>query len=331
MSDDRPIVYEENGTLVFRASSIGMPVRCLTAAALGYDPLPAPEYLVKAADAGNEYEGIVKGRLRGQGWTITGEQGSVDVPVSDRIVIRGHLDGWHIFPPGPSAELGFEWATLVKPGSDLMLEVKSMSDRVFKKWLSQGFAGFDTYAWQISAYMQATGRPALYVVVNRDDDEVFDFRVVEEPPVPWQQIRQKVLLVDYYRGKRQLPECTGHTYTCPFDYLCDARAMQFEEIEDGSAAMIDRLAAEYDEQRRLLADVKAAQDAVKDQILVALAGRDGVDTGGWRVKLGKVTRRSQDKKALSEYLATQGRKLDEFMAESTHDRLTVTKGDGADG
>lgn len=327
MSDNRPIVYEENGTLVLRASSIGMPVRCLTAAAKGYDPLPAPEFLTKAAESGNRYERIVKDRLRGEGWAITGEQDYVDVPVSERIVIRGHLDAWHIFPPDISGVLGFEWATLVAPGSDMMLEVKSMSGRVFDKWLSQGFAGFESYAWQLSVYMRATGRPALYVVVNRDDDAVYDFRVVDVPPVPWQQVRQKAMLVDYWRKRADMPECTGHTYLCPFDYLCDRRELAFEEIEDGSLPTIDRLAAEYDQQRRLMADVKGRQEAIRSEILVALGGRDGVDTGRWRVKRATVGTKSLDKGALSQYLATVGRKLDEFMEESSHERLTVTEGD----
>jgi hypothetical protein len=325
MSDDRGSVYKEGDVWIFRASSIGMPLRCLASAASGYDPLPAPEYLLKAAAEGNRYEPIVKDRLRELGLRVTGEQGFVELDVTDTLRLRGHLDGFHVMAPEVDHPDSFGWQTMgLDPDDDLILEVKSMSKNVWAKWMKHGFDGFKRYRWQLAVYMHATKRKALYVCINRDT-EALDFRVVDEPPVPWQEIRQHVMMADYHRRQGTLPPCDGTSeYTCSFDYLCDAKSMLLEEVESGSDVLIARLAAEYDEQRKLLKDVKARQDIVRDELLTALGDRDGAVADGWSLTQKVGTRRTLDQEKLVEFLAEHGENLDRFYYNKQNSKPTLT-------
>src|SRR3990167_4153134 len=122
MADNRPIVYQEGDKWVYRASAVGRTIRCLLLARKGYTPLSAPDYLEKAAEAGTHYEGIVKARLRTDGYRIGGEQRFVEIPVGDRAIIRGHLDAGYITSASDETE-----------SEPFMLEIKSMSDKVYRK------------------------------------------------------------------------------------------------------------------------------------------------------------------------------------------------------
>jgi hypothetical protein len=316
MADDRPIVYEENGVWVYRASSVGVSIRELVAARLGYPPLPPPEYLRKAAAAGNRYESIVKSRLGERGWIIDSEQPTIEIPIeggTGPLLIRGHLDGDRVQVNGyPLA----------------MLEVKSMSARVWERWHVEGFAGFGTYAAQIAAYMHGTGRPAWYVVVNRDDDDVeLDIQFLEEPPVSWYEVMGRVLLSDHYAAQGELPPCDRPSpYTCPYDHLCDHRLPLFAELESGEEETIARLAAEYEEARRIKGEVESNIKGIQEEIRLTLGDRDAVEAGGWKVTDREVERASIDKVRLAQFLKEHGHRIEDFEKKSSFRRMTVSGG-----
>ncbi len=272
MSDNRAIVYHDPkvDAWVYRASSVGRSLRCLSSARQGYDPLPPPEYLLEAAEAGNRYEVIVKGRLRQLGYRISGEQGQIDFPVIPGVVIRGHLDGSHCLSPNDPV--------------DRILEVKSMSQRVFDTWMPYGFEKFPEYAAQLSSYMHAEGArrnqgkvpEAVYAVVNRDTDEL-DIRVIKEPPVPIQSIIQKVALAEQFASMSQLPVCdSASQYSCPYSYLCDRDEILFEEVEEGTEAMLRSLGDKYMEILKTEKILQDNKESARGEIRVALGSRNQV-------------------------------------------------------
>jgi len=277
MSDNRAIVYHDPvvDAWIYRASSVGRSLRCLSSARQGYDPLPPPDYLVEAAEAGNRYEVIAKSKLRGQGYKISGEQGNIDYEIQPGLIVRGHLDGSHCIDP--------------KDPKDRMLEVKSMSQRVFAKWVTGGFGNFPEYAAQITMYMHAEGQrrnqgtipESVYAVINRDTDEML-VSVLKVPPGDFEAIIQKVQLAEQFAALSQLPPCdSASQYTCPYEYLCDRHEILFEEIEEGKEATMKRLGEQYVEIKKQEEILKDNLTTVKNEIATALGGRDEVKIKGF--------------------------------------------------
>lgn len=306
MGDDRSIVYFDKAVeaWVYRASSVGRSTRCLAAARQGYDPIPPPQYLIDAAEAGNKYEIIVKSRLRIEGYKISGEQGNLDYEVQPGLLIRGHLDARHCLTPGDP--------------TDRILEVKSMSDRVFSKWSLHGFDKFPEYAAQVTTYMNAEGQirgkvpEALYVVVNRDTDEL-DIRTLKTAPMDFNEIITKLQIVEQFSLISQLPVCNSASqYTCPYDYICDRHEVLFEEIEEGKEATMRDLGDEYVailEQEKIVGDKK---ETIRNQIRTALGVREELKVPGYTFTNKTTTRRSLDTVALRKRL---GDEIEEFFID----------------
>jgi hypothetical protein len=309
MGDDRANVYYDPlvESWVYRASSVGRSLRCLSAARQGYDPLPPPDYLVAAAEAGNRYELIAKTKLRSMGYTVAGEQGEIDYRVTDTALIRGHLDAAHCLVPDDD--------------TGRILEVKSMSQRVFDKWLSYGFEKFPEYAAQVTSYMyaqaQRQGRDgyleAVYAVINRETDEM-DIRVLATPPTDIQTIVQRIALAEHFASIDKLPVCdSASQYTCPYNYLCDLREILFEEVEEGTEAMLRSLGDEYTEIKKLEATIKDRLDDVKREIAKALGKREEAKIPNYTFTYKEGSRRQLNQFRLREKL---GDELDDYYEDS---------------
>lgn len=321
MSDNRSIVYFDPSieAWVYRASSVGRGLRCLATARQGYDPLPPPDYLETAAEEGNRYEPIVKARLREEGYRISGEQGEFDLPVEDGVIIRGHLDGQHCLEPDSD--------------TDRVLEVKSMSDRVWKKWQNWSFRGFPEYAAQVTVYMEAERRrrraeriEATYAVINRDTEEM-EVRTLTRPPADFEAIIQQVKLAEWFGQAQQLPICDSESqYSCPYSYLCDKEPLSIEELEgvagDNEAAL-RHLLEQHEELHRTIETLKANKEKLRNEIRGALGGRDAMKMNGWSIS-NKPWK--ENKLNLVKLRARLGEDLDLYFEEGETDpRLTIRK------
>jgi hypothetical protein len=265
----------------------------------GYDPLPAPQYLLDAAEAGNQAEVTVKGLMRDEGYVIMGEQDTMEWEPAPGIIVRGHFDA----------------STCIKDNEDRMLEVKSMSERRFQAWLKYGWEKFPMYAWQLSAYMLDTGKKATYAIINRETNELL-IEDVDELLVDEVTMRRKVLLVKYYVEQGTYPSCQGLSeYSCPYDYMCDKQGTLFEEVESGTEEMLVRLAQEYDVARQMEADVKAKKEAIRAEILTAMGKRKQVKVGDWSIVKSVQTGRTRFNKQKAR-LALGDDKLSEFYDDA---------------
>lgn len=146
MSDNRPAVYFEDGSWIFRASAIGScPVK-LAAIALGRVEEHSQRTL-KAFELGHEHELIVKDRLAREGVRVICDQLEANIPLGNGAVIRGHIDG--VLPGLVSIpKFGFE-GTIV---GTCLLEVKSMYGPSYDLFLSSGLDGFQVYRDQVDLY-----------------------------------------------------------------------------------------------------------------------------------------------------------------------------------
>lgn len=257
MADNRPPVYEENGIWVYRASALGMCVRALVGIARdGYDEALSKDrkdLLERSADEGNLHEEGVREKLFREGYQIISTQDIAEIEVMPGVIIRGHTDGVLAPPDG---------------GGNQLLEVKSMSNKVFDRWIKNGFEGFGKYAYQISAYMQANPDLDVLYYAKRREDGFPNTQIIKagEPPISWKDIRKKVLTVESHRRKRaSFPDCDlgkQDQWWCPLWYLHDETEPDIEEMTDEDQAVL----ADIIPERMRLKDIEdAGKEAEKER------------------------------------------------------------------
>jgi hypothetical protein len=239
MADNRPTVYfdPDIDSWVYRASGVGGCVKELVAIASGeYQEARKQEHqdlLDRTAAEGNLHESaVIDALVSSHGYQVVEQQTIVTIPVMRGVVIRGHTDG--IIKKGAR-------------GKHRLLEVKSMSTKRFARWQSQGFSGFPKYAAQLSAYMEANpGLDVVYAVKRREDGflALTDIKA-DKPPVPFSDIRKKILTAEGYRRKGTLPPAcdipASEQFFCPLWYLHDEVVSEATEPTEEMLAIIPEL------------------------------------------------------------------------------------------
>ena len=273
MSDDRATVYfdPETNEWVYRASGLGNCVRALVAIAGGYGEAISRDHkdlLGRTAEEGNLHEGAVIDKLAKEGWVWESTQDITSVQVIPGVVIRGHIDGRGALPGDPLH----------------ILEVKSMSNKRFDRWMKQGFEGFLKFAYQITAYMQAfPDHDVIYVVKRREDG--FEHRQIipaGEAPLSWSAVKRKVLAVEGYRRKGAFPACdiTGtDAYFCPFFYLHDEVVDEPTEMTEEMSILLGELVPRRLELKGMEDEGKQAEEdrkALDKEILNLMGSADKV-------------------------------------------------------
>lgn len=259
MSDNRPAVYvDDDGVIVYRASSVGACPRELVAVRRGKTPLPPSDNQEFAMAEGWRQENYIRALLDDAGYDIPYRPGEVDQEeyrvwvVPDRIAIVGHLD-----------DRAFERAT----NRPFTCEYKSMGTSVIAKWLKNPIAtlkGDMRYGFQATVIMTALSLPLLYAIKERPaqgemSDGRFAHFVLEEPPFDFEQIRAHVMAVEMAaRGDEdEWPNCPTDSrarYLCNFPFLHDE-----ELVED-----IPDLAEMFERARQLQLTIDGAEDELKD-------------------------------------------------------------------
>jgi len=223
--------YMEGDMLVVRASSSGDCLRALWAAATGMQEVAKRDWLAQTAMEGHLHEGDVRDRLREMGHVIADPQATVDWEVvPGKVIVRGHVDG---FVQEDDAD------------DDAVLEVKSMSDAVYKEFEARQFETKPGYAWQISCYMNATGMGrALYAYKNRNNGQLSTFWI-DKPPIGKGTITRKMMDLRRWVDRGEMPECDlANRFFCLFPFLHWEEG-DAEEVDYSGDAAIDELAGEY--------------------------------------------------------------------------------------
>jgi len=230
---------------IYRMSGAGDCPRALSAEHLGYPGEPAPIWLEKAAREGKRHEDWIIEDLIAGGNTVEGRQKGLIIEYPT-FILKGHIDG--IISNGASTKL---------------LEVKTMSQFEFARWMKEGFSGFPGYAAQLTCYMEATRlEEALYVVKNRSNGYE-DKRIITEQPSSLDDIiakLQEVTQLENLYPKEFNPnslECKR----CKYKALCAPEPKELTAVEDARlehAVMIWREGKRQELQAKLMiSDAKA--------------------------------------------------------------------------
>jgi len=158
----------------YRMSHIGSCARALSAERLGYPSKPAPDWLERAAEEGKRHELWIKEQLVAEGYEVLDDQLELELDYPNFKLV-GHIDG-----------------KVRKDGVLQLLEIKSMSQYEFDRWMKGRFDEFPTYAAQITCYLTASGlNEFLYLCKNRSSGYI-DRNVVVGMPTNYNNILNKV-------------------------------------------------------------------------------------------------------------------------------------------
>jgi len=192
---------------IYRMSSAGKCPRALSAEHLGYEPAPAKPWLEQAAEEGRWHEQRIVDELRADGYRVFDQQLEVKIEYPDFILL-GHIDG-----------------KVADDSGVRLLEIKSMSQFEFNRWMRGRFDAFPGYADQLTCYMSATGiDEALYVVKNRNTgyiDRMTIKGIVSDPKA----IVTKLAEVEYHVAQGNLAPAEFDPQSiqcqrCNYQHLC---------------------------------------------------------------------------------------------------------------
>lgn len=196
-------------------SSSGYCPRRLSAIRLGKDSGPVPEYLSLAAEEGKWHEGRIVEELWSTGWYVDGRQDELVIEQPSFNLI-GHIDG-----------------KVAKDSETYLLEVKSMSQYEFDRWMRGKFEEFPQYADQLTCYMTALGlNKALYIVKNRSSGYKAQF-YQEGLPSDFAAIIQKLTEVETAAQAGLMVEAEYDSSRieckrCEYKHLCIVKAETLE-------------------------------------------------------------------------------------------------------
>lgn len=313
MGDNRPSVYLEDGTVIYRASAFGGCQRALVAARLGMPQSPPPPWLQRAFDDGNRGEVTVIEMMKEYGWEFEpgSGQGYVEFDVIPGVKLRGHSDGkarpW-IVESGKKTQ-----------GDRVLVEIKTMSANIFEKtWKTKGIKGlyelYPQYPWQLSAYMIESGLPGLVVLGVKKKDGSGDvdrlvFHRVDEPPVSLGQIKARIVTTEALAKKGVPPDDCDRAANgwCPASFLCQPKEDEvfITEVDDTADAAIEVAALAYSAAKDAEAIAKAAKDAARDELVTLMGAAKKKVVGDFIVTLSTSTPVTLDTKALKAALPAE--------------------------
>ena len=243
---------------VYRMSGAGTCARALSAARQGYKPEGIPPWLQTAADEGKWHEGRIRQELKDLGYTVGGDQKEVRIEYPSFSLV-GHIDGILLDNK--------------EPFTKMLLEIKSMSQFEFDRWMKEGFNGFKNYAAQITCYMEALGlEQCLYVVKNRSSGYK-NTNIFTGQPGDINAIIQKITDIEEWLAKNIEPGARDGVYPAEFDpnslecrrcfykYLCIPEQKELTPVDQNK---LEVATAAWRTGKRLVDDGQAMIDSAKE-------------------------------------------------------------------
>lgn len=300
----RPARYiDDNGDVIYRASSLGTCDGVILGVAAGRTPNPPPEWLQTIFDEGHAAEPMILERLAQiPEWahlnldTQTVWELHVGT-INDRdVIIRGHSDGWDA-------------------NADVLVECKKFRSSTWPKFQTAKIEVSDLYPWQASAYMHAAGQNGwgptlLFVGGHWEHDAVTEIAVFryDDIPIPLSAIRKRIarwenMIADGI-DVTDLTGCTTRQFPCPmFGKGCPAETVdmtdttvdltgEWADLASTYIAELDTLSAATREHDAALKALKARKKELEvglDALVEAMLEADIVATPPKRLKIGERT------------------------------------------
>jgi len=312
MAEQMPNAYMEGDMLVVRASSSGDCLRALWAAATGMQEVAKREWLAQTAQEGHLHEPDVRDRLREQDHVITEVQQVADWEVvPGKVTIRGHVDGRVATTRGA----GYD------PAQDAVLEIKSMSEAVFKEFEANRFKSKPAYAWQISAYMYAmSASRALYAYKNRNNGQLETFWI-DRPPIDKATITRKMVELRRWVDRGEMPECDlANRFFCGFIYLHWEEG-KAEEVDFSGEAAIDELADEYMGLVHLIKELTTRKSELRKGLISLVGHGARAVTDNHRIGVTQKRRTGLSKALLEDAFGD----LTDYETRTEYEEVRVTK------
>ena len=288
MGDDRPARYEEvdadgDSRVIYRASGVGGCIRTLVAHRLGLQPSATPGWMQERYDQGTALEPKILAALAKNDSkakpalmlrdgsqaavvpTAHGSQVEIEYRVYGNVYVRGHVDGI-----GTVSCIGPTFG--VKAGT--VIEIKALGKTYWDSFVKNGLAGLPvTYAWQVSAYMHATGGPVLLVCARKTDagDDFTELlgELISEPPIAVTEFKRKLVQVETTDALAEVL-CDVSQYPCPFSWiaggLCESKAQQAVVLEDGENVALEEMLVAYRELKDRVAEAGIEMRLLRDKI-----------------------------------------------------------------
>lgn len=287
--DERPARYvQDDGLVVYRASSIGGCPRALLATALGYPGRPWSEWFQEVLDEGTRMESRIESlyELRTGSKTV-GQQREFDLPIVAGVVVRCHVDGESEYAVEPQ---GFDGG----PGRQAVREFKKLRAGGWSDFQRRGIEMHPHWVWQLAVIQHSTQRSHAGVQLvggkyNEDFDAIEDVHHFwypnDQPVLPLKAIKRKVLLIETALLNGVMPQdvaCEPKMWPCPFEALHDEQPDK-TKLDDLPAAdewrtkvmALKALKARQHEIDNASQAVKLERDRLRDE-LIEMAARDGV-------------------------------------------------------
>lgn len=298
-----------------RASSLGSCERELVLAWMGIAGGDRPKTLQGAMDVSAGLEDVLLDILVERGYRVSDRQMEVVLDVGEKVRVVGHLDG-----------------LARKDRKSYVAEVKAFGDELYTAAIADVASWSESYAYQVSAYMHATGLPCVFLVGHKKAGEngavvIDDVKLWEitTPPVPLDAIREKVGQIADAAARlskpRQVP-CTSR-WGCPLFSMgyCDGKVEEpvVRDLE------VEEWAATYDTARgqKKLAEVQ--MEEARGELVRLLGDRDKMSVPGYGVSQSETKRREWDREAVALALKNCGHDPASFEVVRVSKRLDVRK------
>lgn len=323
MSDNRGWVYDDNGTIVYRASSLGSCTRSLVAARLGESQFPFNASIRAAMDESSDAEEKAIHAYRVMtGHDVIWQQkevelnikidldltqttvGSYDIPV----IVRGHIDG-------------------LDQTDDCIIEVKCFSGRNFAAYDMDGLGApalkhlRRRYKLQAAVYGHATERPVRFVIYNKHAEGEEDRLIIGPMTDPGMYesitaIQSHIQFIEQCAEMDDLPPCDadckeGDPYS---------EAHIFASPTDGGDEL-EKLLSRHRELSAQMDELKIAKEELTD-VIKSVYGVGKHVAGRYTASISHVTSmRCDTKKVKKRYPEV----YDDCLVESSTVRMVVTE------
>lgn len=231
---DRPMAYEEDdGRVVYRASSLGSCPGALVRARLGVSGSLPGDVMQERFQEGHDWEARVLAAGLGVDW--------VQMQEPDHLRAFGTVVEAKSAGGGVQVETELAWSNkvirchpdaIVVRGSSLeqfVCEVKFLGEQMYREVTREGKWPVG-YEWQKAVEMLSTGLPMLYVVGEKVVSEGADGKRVvelgevwteeialEDVPFSLKDVKARVLEIEGYVARGEMPPCPQpYMYPCPY-------------------------------------------------------------------------------------------------------------------
>ena len=225
-------------TNIYSMSETGSSSRVLAAQKLGYEATPNTPDDLENLQYYTDCEMLSEQIMKREGYAVQGSE------LCETCLKRGvERHGIHVEIEQPLFKLvgHLDRRLQLTNGSWVPVEIKSLGKNSWNEFGKRQFDVYPEYAYQECCYLTAEKSPGIYWVLNRDTGRTLRYIVNDVDnlinpstlkhfekyskitlPVTFEQVVDKLNLVEIAVASKELPDCEGGNCSwCRFGYLCE--------------------------------------------------------------------------------------------------------------